>query len=338
MTDLKFCHSLLEEAVAYLSGGHSRSTHEVNSQLEAVSFHEAVQQLCCNHLLRYLTNGRPMVQVRRHTFWTSISYQISIMPTAEGYQNWCCTRNFDEIKAFNKMLNSQIPDARLWGWETMDPRFDEPNPFLFAVVLEYSLRRAFRSHGRELLGKSESLFFLRPDSIFEASQILEPVPRSINYGTRFPDIKCFLPPSLTHGLNVSELSTEIVPCVWPIEFKLEKCANGSGNMRWVLEWDEGREFSDIKDTISVSLGNGPVSPFDAQEDSRKTLSIIHRPKGQIGSRTSLSVTFNTFEEARLVFEALQLLCRLDNIILSSQRSGETSLPLDGTRARQFADV
>jgi ubiquitin-protein ligase len=160
ITDLKICHSLLEAADAYLSRGNS---HYFNPEdhLAANAFYKEAQNLCGDFLADWLATGETKVQALGHI--ASISYQISITDTVNGYQSWNITKTLNQIKDLNAFLFIEFPDARLWEWDGTPTALNESHPQVFALIFEHRLERVFRSHAVQLLKRREFLSFVKPD-------------------------------------------------------------------------------------------------------------------------------------------------------------------------------
>lgn len=321
ITDVKISHSLLEAADAYLSRGSGHYSN-LEDHLATSAFYKEAQNLCGDFLAHRLATGETKVQVLGHT--ASISYQISITDTVNGYQSWNITKALDQIKDLNAFLIAEFPDARLWGWDGTATALDEPHPHVFALLFEHGLQRVFRSHAVQLLKRREFLSFVKPN--FKPWYEPQPAPLMAAPGAfrnSMPSIstliQSFIHPSLMNGISIKVVDRTIRGGIASALLWLENRDDGGANMRWVIKWNgDIQRRSDFRNITRIVRGH---------EISGEKITILRmsyrRPAGR---DRDLSINFHSLEETELWFGALQTLWQIDKLL---RENSDTGLLKDG---------
>jgi ubiquitin-protein ligase len=336
-TDLEICYGLLEKAILSIRLRHRETIS---------AFYDTVQVLCGNYLIDWLAHGCTDVQVVSDLSSTTALYQITIVVEADNeHKKWVFTRDWDEIKAFNNVLISEIPDAELFDLERSSNRYEELtflNPLVVAAFLEYGLKRVFSSHARELLKLAEVLRFLRPENRLRSASEDVPgegamvaVPRSLPGANTLPfngaSFLPFIPSSLLVGINCFALPS--LP--WVLHgrrFKFFISFSHHYDVGWAVEGVEAysrvlMDGSPINQILKIDLTSSVTPPRLFQkglilEVSQRragctVLSITYRIDK---SEKTLRIMFNTSTEAQLCFDTLQVLRRVDELIRPSSVS------------------
>ncbi|KAN0104855.1 hypothetical protein V8E51_010600 [Hyaloscypha variabilis] len=227
--------------------------------------------------------------------------------------NWCFTRTFEEIKAFNAFLISEIPDARVWGWEAKSIDFNNPNPFVSAVILEYGLRRAFRSNALRLLKRNTSLSFFKPDSVWNLRAQQAPYqqfPELSSVQGRLPVHPSSTPYSGIGTRLGAALEAYQYWVTWEgrIDLWVEigirgDEISGAVNMNWGADWvgwpHEPSRVLGIEDIITIS------SPSKEDRAESRTCHLTCAYTGFLSLCYTLSIVFDSVEDADLWVQTIE---------------------------------
>ncbi|KAH8798110.1 prion-inhibition and propagation-domain-containing protein [Hyaloscypha sp. PMI_1271] len=331
ITDLQICHILLQAADRRPSG---HFDPQDDDDLAASAFLEKAQNLCGDFLAGCLATGETKVQVLGRP--ASISYQISVTGTLNGYEIWNITKTLKQIKNFNAFLIAEFPDARLWGWDGTPVALDEPHPQVFALLFEHGLERVFRSHTVQLLKRTEFLSFVRPDfnrlyenppaPLIDAPRAFRRVMPSIS-----TLIQSFIHPSLMNGIGVSVVELTSGMYEDSARLLLENRDDGGANMRWVVKWHDGQRFSHFRNITRIVRG-----PSNPPTKSNILSMIYRRPIGRDQTTPWVSaMRFQSSEETEICFGALHALWQIDKLL---RENADTGLPKDGSNSSDSGSI
>jgi len=328
VSDLQICHCILENALL---------NHVLRYSLRALHYQVGEgQELCEEYLSSWLAHGRLKVQVVSGSSSSNALYQITIVNGADRHKNWSFVRDWFQIEAFNKVLCQCIPRASLWrGRGEYSPselvQISKIYPLVMAALLEYGLSYAFRFHARELLKTAQCVSFLRPENTIrplskaiplELAMVRRLSTRAVPYGGI--SFQSFIPPSLVTGIAAVEVDGSAT--IGKIKIILVPYFGPFGSIIWIVDRNNFQEVSDIDKIIHVNLTNSlipkPVGQLHStiavsqRGTDAKVLSISY----QYGERqNSLRIQFNSSDEAGLVFDTLQLLRRIQELLRPSFR-------------------